>query len=117
MSESKTYRISGLLMQATWYRVDFEIEADSEEEALLAVNEGGLNNEVRCEDSWIEGPFVECDEEEDDEDRTTVTCYFCAKEFPDSECIPADEFNGNDGGEICESCVKVMPKPGEKDDE
>ncbi len=66
----KTYHIQGLLKHETWYRVDVEVEADSEDEALGLVNESE-KDEVRCEDTWLEGPVIgyeETEEEEDDDE-------------------------------------------------
>ena len=37
---------------------------------------------------------------------STVNCYFCSALSYDSECIPADEYNNNDGGSICPICVE-----------
>ena len=44
-------------------------------------------------------------EEEHKLDRS-VNCYFCNELSSDSECIPADEYNDNDGGSICPQCVE-----------
>ncbi len=45
-------------------------------------------------------------EEEHKLDRS-VNCYFCNELSSDSECIPADEYNDNDGGSICPRCVEI----------
>jgi hypothetical protein len=34
----------------------------------------------------------------------TVNCYFCGDFFDERECSPADAYNDNDGGVICDSC-------------
>jgi hypothetical protein len=43
---------------------------------------------------------------ERDIDKHSVNCYFCNKLVDDRECIPADEFNDGDGGEMCPECAK-----------
>ena len=53
------------------------------------------NNNTVCQycfGSWIE--------------KHSVNCYFCGYLVDERECLPADEFNDNDGGEICPDCVK-----------
>ena len=35
----------------------------------------------------------------------SVNCYFCSALSYDSECIPADAYNDNDGGSICPKCL------------
>ena len=37
-------------------------------------------------------------------DRHSINCYFCGELFDERECMPADEFNNDDGGDICEGC-------------
>ena len=46
-------------------------------------------------------------------DTHSVTCYFCGKLFDEREGQPADEFNDNDGGDICPTCLteKTFGKP------
>ena len=39
-------------------------------------------------------------------DRHSVNCYFCGSLADERECIPADEFNGGDGGDACPKCAK-----------
>ena len=43
----------------------------------------------------------------------SVNCYFCGEFFRDKECIPADEYNNDDGGSICKECLKKESKTGE----
>ena len=38
-------------------------------------------------------------------DRHSVNCYFCRVLFDEREGLNADEYNGNDGGSICPSCI------------
>ncbi len=38
-------------------------------------------------------------------ERHSVNCYFCGKLVDERDCIPADEFNNNDGGDICPKCL------------
>lgn len=37
-------------------------------------------------------------------DKHSVDCYFCGELADERDCIPADEYNGNDGGDICPAC-------------
>jgi hypothetical protein len=37
-------------------------------------------------------------------DRYSVHCYFCGDFVDERESVSADEFNGNDGGSMCEDC-------------
>ena len=43
-------------------------------------------------------------------DRHSVNCYFCNKLVDERECIPADSFNNNDGGDICRDCLDNIAK-------
>jgi len=36
----------------------------------------------------------------------SVNCYFCGELVDERECMPADEFNDNDGGDICPDCLE-----------
>lgn len=38
-------------------------------------------------------------------DKHSVNCYFCGVLFDEREGKNADEFNNNDGGTICPSCL------------
>jgi len=38
-------------------------------------------------------------------EKHSVNCYFCGKLVDERNCMPADEFNDNDGGDICSVCV------------
>ena len=40
-------------------------------------------------------------------DKHSVGCYFCGRLVDERECIPADEYNENDGGSICPECLKI----------
>ena len=40
-------------------------------------------------------------------DRHSVNCYFCGDLVDERNCIPADEYNNNDGGSICPACIEV----------
>ena len=35
----------------------------------------------------------------------TVNCYFCGKEIRDRDATSADDYNGSDGGEMCQTCL------------
>jgi len=39
-------------------------------------------------------------------EKHSVNCYFCGKLFDEREGTNADEFNGNDGGDICPKCLQ-----------
>jgi hypothetical protein len=41
-------------------------------------------------------------------DRHSVDCYYCGALVDERDCIAADDFNGNDGGEICPQCQKKI---------
>ena len=41
------------------------------------------------------------------EEKHGVNCYFCGVLFDEREGQNADEFNDNDGGTICPSCLKI----------
>jgi len=34
-------------------------------------------------------------------EKHSVNCYFCGTLVDERECMPADEFNDNNGGDIC----------------
>ena len=38
-----------------------------------------------------------------------VNCYFCEGVFDERDCQPADEYNDDDGGSICEECFEKQP--------
>lgn len=38
-------------------------------------------------------------------DRHSVNCYFCGILFDEREGLPADDYNYNDGGDICPDCL------------
>jgi hypothetical protein len=38
-------------------------------------------------------------------DKHSVNCYFCGALVDERECTPADEYNNNDGGDICRDCL------------
>lgn len=39
-------------------------------------------------------------------DRHSVNCYFCGKLVDERDCLPADDFNDDDGGSICPACYQ-----------
>jgi len=39
-------------------------------------------------------------------DKHSVNCYFCNELVDERECLPADNYNDNDGGDICPVCQK-----------
>jgi hypothetical protein len=41
---------------------------------------------------------------EHDIDKHSVNCYFCNSLVDERECIPADRYNNDDGGDICPTC-------------
>jgi hypothetical protein len=47
-------------------------------------------------------------------DKHSVNCYFCGELVDERECIPADEYNNNDGGDICPECLKEIQRRDEK---
>ena len=40
-------------------------------------------------------------------DNHSINCYFCGELKDERECIPANEYNDNDGGDICTECQKT----------
>ena len=40
-------------------------------------------------------------------EKHSVNCYFCDELVDERECTPADEYNNNDGGEICPKCLAI----------
>jgi len=36
----------------------------------------------------------------------SINCYFCNALSDERECMPADPYNNNDGGEVCPECMK-----------
>ena len=56
----------------------------------------------------------ECEKDETWIDKHSVNCYFCGELFDERECIPADEYNDNDGGDICPDCLKEIQRRDEK---
>lgn len=47
-------------------------------------------------------------------DKHSVNCYFCGELVDERDCMPADEWNRNDGGSICSKCQRKVPKVGRK---
>ena len=41
------------------------------------------------------------------EERHSITCAQCGNLADEREAIPADLYNGNDGGEICKNCQEI----------
>lgn len=41
-------------------------------------------------------------------DKHSVNCYFCSGLVDERECMPADEYNDNDGGSICPDCLAKL---------
>tara|TARA_Y100000034_G_scaffold80473_1_gene96544 strand:- start:440 stop:649 length:210 start_codon:yes stop_codon:yes gene_type:complete len=54
-----------------------------------------------------ESPFMTEIEELEDRwiERHSVNCYFCNALVDERNCLPADNYNGNDGGDICPTCL------------
>ena len=42
------------------------------------------------------------------EERHSVNCYFCGNLVDERDCLPADDYNGGDGGSICAECQEGM---------
>lgn len=40
--------------------------------------------------------------------KHSVNCYFCGKLVDERECMPADKFNNNDGGDCCTDCQNQL---------
>jgi len=49
-----------------------------------------IDNYIKASTNWIE--------------KHSVNCYFCGTLVDERDCLPADEYNGNDGGDICKHC-------------
>ena len=39
-------------------------------------------------------------------EKHSVNCYFCGFLVDERECANADNYNDNDGGSICQNCLK-----------
>ena len=35
----------------------------------------------------------------------SVNCYFCSELIDERDCVVADDYNDNEGGSICGTCV------------
>ena len=64
-------------------------------------------NDSPCPTCVEEGPFSEKEDTELSCDKHSVNCYFCNDLVDERNCMPADEFNDNDGGDICPKCLKA----------
>jgi len=53
---------------------------------------------------------VECEESLKVLDKHGVNCYFCNALVDERECMPADDWNCDDGGDICPACQKRCKK-------
>ena len=40
-------------------------------------------------------------------DKHSINCYFCGELADERECLPADDYNNGDGGDICPKCQKT----------
>jgi len=49
-------------------------------------------------------------------DKHSVNCYFCGCLFDEREGENADEYNNNDGGSICPTCIFERTKELNKGD-
>lgn len=61
----------------------------------------GAKDDKRIEEdcpSWVE--------------KHSVNCYFCNAVVDERECMDADKYNGNDGGDICPDCQKTITLKG-----
>ena len=36
----------------------------------------------------------------------SVNCYFCGELVDERDCVPADFYNGGDGGSCCPECLQ-----------
>jgi len=65
----KLYSVKGRLRKTYTTTVDMEIEAESEEDAMLVVQSMVENDELNRSGRWEDGPFIMCvqGEEEDDD--------------------------------------------------
>jgi len=52
--------------------------------------------DIVTDDLWIE--------------RHSVNCYYCNDLVDERNCVPADNYNNNDGGDICPACQKTHAK-------
>ena len=79
--------------------VDFITEETDEFQYLLDgyCDLPGFENEF--------GKNVPSAEEELINQDRSVNCYFCASIVDERDCIVADDYNDNDGGVICKTCV------------
>ena len=46
--------------------------------------------------------------------KHSVGCYFCGDLVDERECTPADDYNGEDGGSMCERCQRLFENPRER---
>ena len=51
--------------------------------------------DIVTDDLWIERP--------------SVNCYYCNDLVDERNCVPADNYNNNDGGDICLACQITKP--------
>jgi len=40
--------------------------------------------------------------------KHSVNCYFCSELVDERDCMPADPYNENDGGDICPDCLASL---------
>ena len=43
-------------------------------------------------------------------DRHSINCYFCHALVDERECMPADPYNDEDGGNVCPDCLANLHK-------
>ena len=81
-----------------------EVDAETAEDAAIIAGDVNLDD---CEVTEYLRDSFEVDEENIREIDHSVNCYFCADLKDERECLPADDYNGNDGGSICEKCSEL----------
>lgn len=76
--------------------MDSYMKANKERSEAADIIEEMMNNpdlEEFDDPSWI--------------DRHSVNCYYCADLIDERDCMPADKWNNNNGGDICPKCQKT----------
>jgi len=74
--------------------MDFIFDAMIQEIKDSLTNEVFIQEEDDMPKDWI--------------DRHSVNCYYCEELVDERECVPADPYNGNDGGSVCQPCIKDL---------
>lgn len=85
--------------QLFFTKVDGKSAMDFVHDAMIQEIKESLTNEVFIQEDDMPRDWI---------DSHSVNCYYCENLTDERECVPADPYNGNDGGSVCQPCIKDL---------